>query len=269
MQLTDKMSLQAIYNTESTSNSCSFNFHENTAVASPPLTPVISSTTARNQNCATTAHISSVDTTYEEYLDLSNCNFAKGMYSPDEKISIKNTDDIYHFEAAKQQKKHKHVCHYNFCGWSFKRYEHLKRHMLVHTGERPHQCPFMGCGKRFSRSDNFHAHYRTHTKSKICATTHIKKKSAAVTTVSAAVTGGVTSTLDDSSGQYSFLPNQKVQNSISPNKNAASSIAATAAVVAVQQQQNQQVFYNSRFFENNASSLKVLNTRKTNVNSIY
>lgn len=61
-------------------------------------------------------------------------------------------------------KQNKHVCNYPHCGWSFKRYEHLKRHMLVHTGERPHACPYPGCGKRFSRSDNFHAHYRTHTK---------------------------------------------------------------------------------------------------------
>ncbi|KAI8984515.1 hypothetical protein BDF20DRAFT_792608, partial [Mycotypha africana] len=63
--------------------------------------------------------------------------------------------------------RHKHVCQFSFCGWSFKRYEHLKRHMLVHTGERPYTCHFPGCGKSFSRSDNFHAHYRTHTKKKV------------------------------------------------------------------------------------------------------
>ncbi|KAI7883153.1 hypothetical protein K492DRAFT_126742 [Lichtheimia hyalospora FSU 10163] len=61
-------------------------------------------------------------------------------------------------------KQHRHICIYPNCGWSFKRYEHLKRHMLVHTGERPHACPFPGCGKRFSRSDNLHAHHRTHLK---------------------------------------------------------------------------------------------------------
>ncbi|KAI8979294.1 hypothetical protein BDF20DRAFT_957006 [Mycotypha africana] len=60
--------------------------------------------------------------------------------------------------------QHKHVCKYPYCSWSFKRYEHLKRHMLVHTGKRPHVCHYPGCGKSFSRSDNFHAHYRTHTK---------------------------------------------------------------------------------------------------------
>ncbi|KAG2186483.1 hypothetical protein INT44_002705 [Umbelopsis vinacea] len=63
-----------------------------------------------------------------------------------------------------QNSAHKHTCKYPYCGWSFKRYEHLKRHMLVHTGERPHLCDFPGCGKSFSRSDNFAAHYRTHTK---------------------------------------------------------------------------------------------------------
>ncbi|KAI8380129.1 hypothetical protein BD560DRAFT_324333 [Blakeslea trispora] len=61
-------------------------------------------------------------------------------------------------------KQNKHACTFPDCSWSFKRFEHLKRHMLVHTGERPHVCPHPACGKRFSRSDNFHAHYRTHEK---------------------------------------------------------------------------------------------------------
>jgi uncharacterized Zn-finger protein len=94
---------------------------------------------------------------------------------------------------------HKHVCHFNYCGWSFKRYEHLKRHMLVHTGERPHVCHFPGCGKSFSRSDNFHAHYRTHTKKnnsnlqkrasyqKTPSSTEIPSNVAAVAAASAAV----------------------------------------------------------------------------------
>ncbi|RUS20907.1 hypothetical protein BC937DRAFT_94073 [Endogone sp. FLAS-F59071] len=60
--------------------------------------------------------------------------------------------------------QNKHFCKYPYCGWNFKRYEHLKRHMLVHTGERSHVCEFAGCGKAFSRSDNFAAHYKTHSK---------------------------------------------------------------------------------------------------------
>ncbi|CAG8634931.1 3146_t:CDS:2, partial [Racocetra fulgida] len=47
----------------------------------------------------------------------------------------------------------------------FKRLEHLKRHMITHTGERKYTCHYPGCGKKFGRSDNFAAHYKTHTKS--------------------------------------------------------------------------------------------------------
>ncbi|KAF9188276.1 hypothetical protein BGZ50_001454 [Haplosporangium sp. Z 11] len=63
-----------------------------------------------------------------------------------------------------QQQANKHPCKFPTCGWSFKRFEHLKRHMLVHTKERPFVCDFHGCEKSFSRSDNFSAHLRTHTK---------------------------------------------------------------------------------------------------------
>ncbi|KAG0252017.1 hypothetical protein DFQ27_008329 [Actinomortierella ambigua] len=62
------------------------------------------------------------------------------------------------------QQANKHPCKFPNCGWSFKRFEHLKRHMLVHTKERPFVCDFQGCEKSFSRSDNFSAHLRTHTK---------------------------------------------------------------------------------------------------------
>ncbi|KAF8929374.1 hypothetical protein BGZ58_009003 [Dissophora ornata] len=65
----------------------------------------------------------------------------------------------------------KHPCKFPTCNWSFKRFEHLKRHMLVHTKERPFVCEFQGCDKSFSRSDNFSAHLRTHTK----RTMHMRK----------------------------------------------------------------------------------------------
>ncbi|KAG0057328.1 hypothetical protein BGZ83_011571 [Gryganskiella cystojenkinii] len=58
----------------------------------------------------------------------------------------------------------KHPCQFPTCGWSFKRFEHLKRHMLVHTKERSFVCDYQGCEKSFSRSDNFSAHLRTHSK---------------------------------------------------------------------------------------------------------
>ncbi|RIB04025.1 hypothetical protein C2G38_1874258, partial [Gigaspora rosea] len=57
-----------------------------------------------------------------------------------------------------------HKCDWPGCTWSFKRLEHLKRHMITHTGERKYTCHYPGCGKKFGRSDNFAAHYKTHTK---------------------------------------------------------------------------------------------------------
>ncbi|XP_036984800.2 zinc finger protein 42 homolog [Artibeus jamaicensis] len=62
-----------------------------------------------------------------------------------------------------------HVC--AECGKAFAEKSKLKRHFMVHTGERPFQCTFKGCGKRFSLAYNLRTHVRVHTgeKSFVCA----------------------------------------------------------------------------------------------------
>ncbi|XP_017500139.3 zinc finger protein 42 homolog [Manis javanica] len=72
------------------------------------------------------------------------------------------------FKSKVSMKKHlivhgprHHVC--AECGTAFHEGTKLKRHFLVHTGEKPFQCTFQGCGKRFSLDFNLRTHVRIHT----------------------------------------------------------------------------------------------------------
>ncbi|KAG0332234.1 hypothetical protein BG004_001331, partial [Podila humilis] len=78
--------------------------------------------------------------------------------------SVCSTTSVSSNGSLSGNSNNKHPCKFPNCGWTFKRYEHLKRHRLVHTKERTFVCDASGCNKTFSRSDNFSAHLRTHSK---------------------------------------------------------------------------------------------------------
>uniref|UniRef100_A0A3Q3FQ76 C2H2-type domain-containing protein n=1 Tax=Labrus bergylta TaxID=56723 RepID=A0A3Q3FQ76_9LABR len=42
------------------------------------------------------------------------------------------------------------------CGKAFRINSELKKHMMVHTGERPYSCPM--CGKKFTKGYNLKKH---------------------------------------------------------------------------------------------------------------
>ncbi|KAI8881562.1 hypothetical protein K501DRAFT_222797 [Backusella circina FSU 941] len=131
-----------------------------------------------------TGNYGSVDSRGQHYNQFFGSNLQNTSFYTSSPLSESTESDTSSSQSGKRGSRstppaaqHKHACKYPFCNWSFKRYEHLKRHMLVHTGKKPHVCHFPGCGKSFSRSDNFNAHYlyqpesqpkKTNQKTHIC-----------------------------------------------------------------------------------------------------
>lgn len=59
-----------------------------------------------------------------------------------------------------------YFCTFEGCGKRFSLDFNLKTHVRIHTGDRPYVCPFYGCTKKFAQSTNLKSHISTHAKSK-------------------------------------------------------------------------------------------------------
>ncbi|CAH7688103.1 Zn-finger, C2H2 type-transcription factor [Phakopsora pachyrhizi] len=103
--------------------------------------------------------------TLSPHLPLSGVPGMGGEYSPispSNEVALLDPSQAQLVDHSAYPGTKTYVCPLFSCGRFFKRLEHLKRHLRIHTSEKPYPCT--RCDKRFARSDNLAAHLKIHEK---------------------------------------------------------------------------------------------------------
>ncbi|XP_076804550.1 uncharacterized protein LOC143448623 isoform X2 [Clavelina lepadiformis] len=97
-----------------------------------------------------------------QYVTSSNSDHH--IYSMSENLNkdrtLVNTTRQQPYSCVPKKEKPKKEYRCEYCGKMFGRQQHLKRHILTHTGERPYPCQY--CDKRFRRSEHLKHHLANH-----------------------------------------------------------------------------------------------------------
>jgi hypothetical protein len=93
--------------------------------------------------------------------------FGLGDIKHPEKLDLPQQSARSKSRSKKTVNDNKKIHECPLCHMKFQRPEHVKRHMLSHSSEKPFACPEPDCNKRFNRNDNLKQHLRNIHKKKI------------------------------------------------------------------------------------------------------
>eukprot|EP00347_Sterkiella_histriomuscorum_P021068 403335387 len=140
---------------------------------------------------------------------------------------------VYTSQAALKKHRHNHEakdtwpCDYPGCNANFQDRNKLKRHSIVHTGEKPYVCEI--CGKRFGLEYNMFIHQRIHTGEKPfqckypgCFRGFNQKSNLAAHDKTHHNNAGNPNNLVNKSNSYYYQRKQKIQGDLNSNYGSAS-----------------------------------------------